>query len=454
MRTRRPPVPVPITHLDADGAGVGVDPRGRAWKVRGAPPGAVVLAAGRPKDAFRAGLVEAAPDAVPPPCPAFLTCGGCTFQEVPLARQRVEKHRAVAELLAPLGGVDHGIVGAEEGYGWRNKAELSFGAERHFLRGDDVETGREGLWLGYHPPGRFDRVVDLDACPLLTAPMNAVYARARADLRASPFPAWDPARHVGFWRYLGLREGEEGVLASLHTASPPEGAEAWIGAYAPRWGAAGVSWYVSDARGDTVGTERRAVVCGVEAVTARLGGLRFRLSPTAFFQVNREGAERLVDRVRGWLGGGGVLWDLYCGAGALGLVAADRFEEVVGIELNPRAAEDATRNAAANGIPHARFVAGAVEALVDTLPVPDAVVVDPPRAGLHPRALATLTAVPARTLVYVACRPASLLRDGKALLEAGWRCTDRVAVDLFPQTVHLEVVSRWERAPRQLNPGR
>lgn len=448
MRRRHPPVPVRITGLDPDGAGVGVDERGRRWTVRGAPPGATVLAIGRPKNAFRSALVTPAPDAVPPPCPAFLTCGGCAFQEVPLERQRAEKHRAVAALLAPLGGKDHGVHGADAAYGWRNKAELSFGVERHFLRGEEEAADRTGTWLGYHPPGRFDRIVDLEACPLLTPAMNAVYARARADLRASPFPAWDPVRHRGFWRHLGMREGEEGVLLALHTASPPEGAEAWIAAHAPRWGAHGVGWYVSDAPGDAIGRELRRVVCGEGTVTVRLGGRRFRLSPTAFFQVNREGAEVLVETVVDWLGAGGTLWDLYCGAGALGLCAADRFAAVVGIEQNPHAVVDAETNAAENGVGHARFVAGTVEDLAATLPPPDAVVVDPPRAGLHPRARAVLAEVPARTLVYVACRPSSLQRDGQALQAAGWRCTDRVLVDLFPQTVHIEAVTRWVRDGR------
>jgi 23S rRNA (uracil1939-C5)-methyltransferase len=146
-------------------------------------------------------------------------------------------------------------------------------------------------------------------------------------------------------------------------------------------------------------------------------------------------------------GAGGTLVDLYCGTGALGLACAARFDRVVGIDVNAASIADARQNAADNGVA-AEFFAGEVERRVQELAIGErpVVIVDPPRVGLHPDALAFVAGLDARVLVYVACRPSSLLRDGLALLAAGWRCTDRWAVDLFPQTGHVEVVSRWVRA--------
>lgn len=438
-------VPVTIDGLTADGEGTGLDPRGRRWVVAGAPPGAVVLAGGRARRGVRLGLAQPSPDAVAPACPAFGACGGCQLQEMPLARQRAEKARAVARILAGLGGVERPIVGAEGGYGYRNKMELSFGAAR-YLDGDELRSGvpRAGRWLGLHAAGRFDKIVDLAGCPLMEPAMEAVYRRARAAVLASPFPVWDNRAFTGFWRYLRLRAGLDGVHVALYTARGGEAEAAWIAAEVPGLGASGWAWFESDRTGE-VATGPRRLFGGSQEVRVRLGGVEHRLDPDAFFQVNTAGAEVLLGVIGALAGEGGLLLDLYGGTGAIGLALAGRFSAVFGVERHPGAVEAAERTAAAHGIP-ATFLVGDVEGLLDRLPqAPDVVIVDPPRNGLHAAALGWLARVPARVLVYVACRPGSLARDGAALVAAGWRCTDWQAVDLFPQTGHVEVVARFVR---------
>lgn len=439
-----------IDGLGPDLLGTGLDERGRRWTVRGTPVGATVSVVGRPKAGIRIGTVAPSPDAVSPRCAQFGLCGGCQLQEMPLDRQRAEKHRALAALLSPLGGEDHGIVGAPEGYGFRNKLELSFGVDR-YLSGDDLASGvdRAGRWLGFHAPGRFDRVVDAPRCELASEAMNGVIARVRSSVEAAPWAAYDHHTHAGFFRHLVLREGASGeVLAALHTTPGDDAQAAWISREAPGWGAAGVSWVENAAVADKPDGVVRATF-GASHLGERLGDVAYRLSPTAFFQVNRAGAEVLLAWVRRFLTQAPVqtLWDLYCGTGALGLACARDVERLVGVEQNPASVEDARVNAAANGITHATFHAGNVEDVVPTLPIDGrlALLVDPPRIGLHPRALSFLSGQRADVLVYVACRPSSLLRDGIVLRQEGWRCTDRVAVDLFPQTAHVEVVSRWVR---------
>lgn len=466
----RPPAEVGIDGLDSELNGTGLDARGRRWHLRGAPPGATVLAVGKPKAGIRVGLVTAPPDGVTPPCPAFGTCGGCQYQELPLARQREEKARALAALLAPLGGVDHGLVGAEAGYGWRNKVELSVGVERYATRAEidlGVPIERRGRWFGFHAMGSWDRVVDLDGCPVTEPALGAVWTKVRADVLASPWPAWDPLTHTGFWRHVVLRTGVGGeVLAAVHTNGGDAEQAAWLRGHAPAWGVGGAVWIENSRPADTAQGTLREVLCGEPFVEQRLDHLRYRLGPSAFFQANREGAELLARVVGHWVGGGAgigtpldgpelsptgapaaTLLDLYCGTGLFGLYGARFAAEVVGVELNPHAVADANENAARNGIPNARFLAGDVAALLPGLPRgrPLVVVVDPPRVGLHPDALRTVAGLPADVLIYVACRASSLLRDGQRLREAGWRCTDRVALDLFPQTAHVEVASRWVR---------
>lgn len=432
--------------LNADGVGTGLDEKGRRWTVKGGAPGSVVAVGGRPKAAVLLGVVEPSADAVSPRCAQFGVCGGCQLQSVPLERQRAEKAAALARTLGALGGVDHGIEGAG-GYGYRNKVELSFGGARYLTREELVGgVPKAGRYLGMHAPGRFDRVVDLERCELISEAANAVLTRARADVLGSDLALWNPVDHTGFVRHLVLREATNGVVVSVYTAPGGPEHEAWLRARTPAWGAAGVLWFENDRPADAAIGTLRAVICGQDHVVERLASLAYRLSPTAFFQVNPVGAELLCNRVRQAAGAGQTLVDLYCGTGALGLACAAAFERVVGIDINPTSIADARENAARNGVV-ATFLDGEVERRVAELDMGEApvVIVDPPRSGLHPDALAFICKLQAKVLIYVACRPTSLARDGAELMLAGWRCTDRWAVDLFPQTGHVEVVSRWER---------
>ncbi len=447
----KPPALVDIHALSPDGVAIGRDTRGRERTVRGAPLGATVKVIGRPDTSILVEVVTPAPDAVLPRCPQSGSCGGCTLQDVPLGRQRAAKHEALAALLGPLGGTDHGIEAPDDdGYGYRNRVELTFG-ERGWLTAEAQARGDSlaGRFLGFHPPGRFDRVVDAPTCALISPAMNDVLRRARADLLPSPWSFWEPREHVGFWRHLSLREGDEGVLATLYTSPGDATQEAWLRERAPTWGAAGVVWCETEAAADVASGATREVLHGVERLHTRLGDARFHIGPASFFQVNHAGAERLVARVGEALGagaGGGTLLDLYCGAGAISLALGRRFRRIIGVDANAAAIADARANAADNGI-DAEFHAGLCEAVVPGLTLPErpAIVVDPPRAGLHPSALRFVATLDAPVLVYVACRPSSLLRDARGLMLAGWRCTDRWAVDLFPQTGHVEVVARFAR---------
>jgi 23S rRNA (uracil1939-C5)-methyltransferase len=278
--------------------------------------------------------------------------------------------------------------------------------------------------------------------------MNALVAQARAHLTRSALPPWDTRGHRGFWRHLLLRESQEGDRLVLVFSAPPDDealalAElSTLAAALPEVG--GVLWLVNERVADAAVGELRAVLRGRPWLTERLGRLRLRLAPLDFFQTNTPGAEVLYEVVAEAAGGGRRLLDLYCGTGSIGLWLAPAFEEVIGVEVHAPAVESAARNAEVNGIGHARFLAGEVERVALDLDG-DVVVVDPPRAGLHPKAAGWLAALPARRLVYVACHPPSLGRD-RAILEAGgWRLEALWTVDLFPQTGHVEAVARFVR---------
>lgn len=456
------PFAVQITALRPGSLGWGQN-EGEPVVVRGAPPGAVVIAQPFQKKAGviharRGALVQAPPDAVAPRCALFTLCGGCSLQEIPLTTQRAAKQAMVETLLGDLSGVTVSpVAGEPEGYAYRNKVELSFGARRYVSEGDRAAGAPdEGRFLGFHAPGRFDKVVDAPRCELVSEGLNALIQSARGLLERSALPPWDARALQGFWRHLVLRESwAGGRLVGIYTSPPPAGQEAVAEAELQAW-AEGLpedvvaAWYVNPRTGDAAVGDLRAALKGEPALIERIGDVAFRLSPTAFFQTNTPAARALYERVGEALGlvpgarRDARLVDLYCGAGAIGLSLASRVREVLGVELNPEAVNDARVNAALNNIP-ATFIAGAVEDVLPALGADDLAVVDPPRAGLHPKASAWLAKQRCAALVYVACNPESLARDRQLLAAGGWRMTALWGVDLFPQTGHVELVARFER---------
>lgn len=470
-----PPFELEVERLGKGGTGVGIAPDGAPMRVRFAPPGGrvFVIPSGKRRGVWsgrRRALVRPPASWVEPPCPVFALCGGCALQEVRLDEQRRLKRdqalRQVRDAMAdkgrslPAGVAIHPPRGSARAYGYRNKVELSFGPAR-YLRKADLDAGDpiDGRWLGFHAPGRFDRVVDVERCWLIDDPLNAVLAATRSvALEPDAPPPYGQRSHEGFWRHLVLRQGMHTgqVYAMLVTAPGGEGESAWVERWAEAVQAAdlgeaelaGLQWVENPDLADVARGEVRRT-WGGDRFEERLMGATFALSPTSFFQTSTEGARVLYETVGEALGeAGGTLLDLYCGAGTIGICLADRFDRVVGIEQRPEAVEDARANAARNGVADSTWRVGKVEDALEVLRQTTgrrAIVVDPPRPGLHPSVAEHLSMAEGEVLVYVACNPKSLGRDGAVLAEGGWRLTDLWTVDLFPQTGHVEMVGRFTR---------
>ena len=445
-RRRIPPFDVRIEGLADTSSSYG-EHEGRRVLVRGGAPGSTLHV--RPFrlkkgdiHARRVHCVEPAPDAVEPRCAVFGLCGGCSLQEVPLDGQRRAKHAMVLATLGDLDGVEvHPMRGDDAAYGYRNKVELSFGVKRYLSQEDqDAGLPHGGRWLGFHAPGRFDRVVDTDRCELVPPGLNAVIRAVREHLATSALEPWDVREHTGFWKHLVLRETTTGErLVAFYTAS--EDGEDELAALAEQLDAR-VLWFVNDGVADAAIGRLHRVLKGEPTIDEQLGALRYRLSATAFFQTNTRATEVLYDTIADAAGDGGRLLDLYCGTGAIGLHLGDRYAQVVGVELNPASVEDARANAARNGR-DVTYICGKVEDVLPDLQPDDMAVVDPPRAGLHPTCSAWLAEADLSTLVYVACKPSSLARDRVVLEAGGWRLEALWTVDLFPQTGHVEAVARF-----------
>jgi 23S rRNA (uracil1939-C5)-methyltransferase len=465
-RKPRPPTSLRLDRLEEKQTR-GLDPEGRELLVRGAPVGAVIEA--RPSKGglgVRLSTITPAVDAVEPACPVFGMCGGCQLQEMPLGAQRREKDDLVARLAEVREDPTvrrHPIVGAPPAYGYRNKLELSFGPQRYETQADrdlrDAELGAElpplrGSFLGFHPPGWFARIVPVGGCPLGSPAMQAVIAAVSA---RSPGPAWDTTRQTGNYRHLVIRDAgtvqdPHLVVSFVTTSTTPE---AEIQALAAEVGAlpgvASVLWVENDGVAEVAAGRLRAVLQGAPVLPFRLSRCALDLPYDGFFQVNTEGAELLFGVIEEALfpdgppaAPAGLLFDLYCGVGVIGLHLARHFERVVGVELHAGSVEQARQNAVRNGVA-GEWHTGPVEEVLPSLALGGArhIVVDPPRVGLHPRAAKFLATVDADVLVYVSCGPRALARDRPILQAGGWRLTDLWSVDLFPQTHHVEAVARY-----------
>ena len=442
-RKIRLPITISIDSFDPKGQ-AGTDSSGNRWIIKGAPVGATVQIQRQKKQKGRLLSIETLPpNSLTPKCPAFGICGGCQVQHMPLADQRTEKSNMLRRMFPSVPNF-HETMGAPEEYAYRNKIELTFGTKNYTINPEETTT--EGSYLGFHPRGWFSKIVPINNCAISTPQMNSVVEFIQSLELA---PAWNEYSHNGTWRHIIIREGN-GILVSLVTSSSITEEEiddvaSKILALPP---VVSVRWIVTDALAKaSYGTETK--VYGEKNFSISLFQKQFQIPHDGFFQVNTKGMEVLLSCIEKACSGAHTLLDLYCGAGSIGISLSHLFQEVIGIELHEESITWARINAQQNNV-EGKWYAGTVESILPTLSVPQnsLILVDPPRAGLHPKAAKFLAEQNVEKLVYVACSPASLARDAVTLQEGRWMLESLWSVDLFPQTPHVETIALFtKRAP-------
>ena len=451
-----------VNSIDVKGAGVGHWGEYRA-RIPQAVPGSTVLAQviKRRRDRLDSRILElreASPEAVTPRCSHFGSCGGCSFQGIAYPKQlELMKELACRELAPILGALGaelvRPVIGCESEWSYRNKMDFTF-SNRRWIEESEPEGSARDFALGLHSRGRYDKVLDVSRCEIQFEAGNGILATASRLARELSLSPWDTLEHVGLLRHLVLRHGVHTgeVMVYLVTSRDGEDVRAYAAAILelhPEITAFVLG--VNSGRAAVATSEEEAVLYGPGMICERLEGLTFEISATSFFQTNTLAAERLMQVIReaASVRPTDVLLDLYCGAGVIGLLLAKDVSEVVGLEREPSSIRDAIRNAERNGIQNARFVAGEVEAVwseQSDLPKPDVCIVDPPRAGLHPKVIGTLIKLAPPRLVYVSCNLAAAARDLASLLESGYELKAVQPVDLFPHTPHLEGVMTLVRS--------
>jgi 23S rRNA (uracil1939-C5)-methyltransferase len=389
-------------------------------------------------------VLEPGPGRVPARCSHFGVCGGCAWQDLDYAEQLRHKQAQVSDALQRLGHLAdvpmRPIEPARSIWGYRNKLEYSW------------SQTAEGPALGFHVAGRWDRLMQVDTCHIASDASNQVRRAFQQWAREQGLVAYDQRSGDGFLRHLVVREGRNTgqLLAMLVTAPGTVPAHERLRALLPA-GVVGVVHAVNDGVAEVTAGLDAAPLFGAAEFEERIGELVLGLSPGAFMQTNSEMCEVLYDHAieAARLRPDDVAWDLYCGAGAIGLLAAPHVRQVVGVEIAAESIERARDNAARNGIGNAEFVAGDVarelRPLLERAPRPAVVFVDPPRAGLTPRALRRVLELAPERISYVSCNPTTLAPNARQLVDGGYRLDVVQPVDMFPHTHHIECVAAFTR---------
>lgn len=393
-----------------------------------------------------------------PVCKIFPACGGCMYQTMSYEEQLKMKETQVKGLLQEAVGIGtdlhwEGIHGSPIEFGYRNKMEFSFG--------DEYKDGP--LSLGLHKKGSTYDVLTASDCKLVHPDMTAILSSVLDFFTELGAVHYKKMQHTGYLRHLLLRRGVTSgeILVHVITTSQAEYD------YAPlvsrllalplEGKIVGIMHIINDSLSDVVQSDETRLLYGQDYFYEMLLGLRFKISTFSFFQPNSLAAEVLYSIVRDYIGDtkDKEVFDLYSGTGTIAQLLASVAKEVIGVEIVEEAVEAAKVNAALNGLTNCRFIAGDVLKVLDNLTEkPDMIILDPPRDGIHPKALPKILAYGVENIVYISCKPTSLARDLPVFLAAGYEIQRSCSVDQFCETVHVETVcllSKLHEAKHHVN---
>lgn len=398
-------------------------------------------------------LLTPSPMRITPPCRYSGYCGGCTWQFLDYDKQLHYKRQHVHESLAHIAKLEdvtvNPVMASARQFGYRNKMEFSC-SDRRWLLPEELSQPdiKKGLALGLHVPGTFNKVLDIERCHLHPSLGNDILGEVRRYIKESRQPVYGLKSHVGYWRFLMLR----------HSPSADEWMVNIITATENREEVMPLAEQLTDKYPNIVSvvnniTARKAGVAfgeyevpliGASILRDKIGKFEFEISANSFFQTNTAGAECLYNTVKDYaeLSGGETVLDLYCGTGTIGIFLSENAKEVIGIELVESAVADAEKNSRLNGISNCRFILGDIKDSLSTVGViPDVMIIDPPRVGMHKDVVKQVLAMGPPKIVYVSCNPSTLARD-VALLKEDYDILDVQPVDMFPHTYHIETVAK------------
>ncbi len=398
-------------------------------------------------------IVKSSPFRIEPFCPHFGVCGGCKWQHMSYQAQLKFKHQYVDNALTRIGKVDTSsmeeILGSQNTTYYRNKLEYTFSNKRWLTDRDAVVDPEDMNAIGFHVPGRFDKILDIEHCYLQQDPSNKLRNNLRDFAIQHGVTFYDLRAHEGALRNLIIRTSSTGeTMVVVVFAYPEEGqVELVMNHLASEFpDITSLLYIINQKRNDTIFDQEIEVFKGRDFIYEEMEGLKFKVGPKSFYQTNSHQAYELYKITREFaeLKGDELVYDLYTGAGTIANFVARSAREVVGVEYVPSAIEDAKYNSQINGVNNTKFYAGDMKNVLTAEFVaehgkPDVIITDPPRAGMHADVVNRILEMEAAKVVYVSCNAATQARDLE-MLSAKYEIVRIKPVDMFPQTQHVENV--------------
>ena len=411
-------------------------------------------------EGFISRMIKPSPNRLDAFCEHFGVCGGCRWQPLPYEMQLEAKRQQVYDQLVRIGHLEvpeiRPTLPSPQTQFYRNKLEFSASSMRWVLHGEDPDAIPENdrMGLGFHVGKFFDKVLDIRKCWLQPEPSNAIRLFIKQFCIENGYEFYDIRNNEGYFRNMFVRTTEAGAVMLILCFAYEDSAKriALLDAVAAEFPQITSLWYVINEKlNDSIGDQSPILYKGDEAIYEEMEGLRFKIGPKSFYQTNSRQAYRLYSVARDFaaLTGNEVVYDLYTGTGTIAQFVSRLASKVIGIEYVPEAIEDAKANAEANGITNCRFFAGDMKDVLNGKFIarhgkPDVIILDPPRAGIHPDVAKVILEAAPDQMVYVSCNPASQARD-LAILCQDYEITAVQPVDMFPHTMHVENVCALKR---------
>ena len=452
---------ISIEAVAAEGKAIAHSPDGQVIFVPFAVPGDVVdIRIQKKKKNYLEGVITAikkpSADRLEPFCKHFGVCGGCRWQPLPYALQLEAKRQQVYDQLVRIGHLDVPEILPTLPSGktvfYRNKLEFTASERRWILPDEDPESlsDSQRCGLGFHVGKFFDKVLDLEQCWLQPEPSNAIRLFVKAYMLEHGIPFYNIRENRGVFRTIFVRTSESGstmVIACFAEDFPLR--EAFLDALSEKFPQISSLYYIINSKlNDSISDQICVLYKGDDAIYETMEGLRFKIGPKSFYQTNTLQAYNLYKVARDFaeLSGNEVVYDLYTGTGTIAQFVSRMASKVVGIEYVKEAIDDANVNAAANGIENCVFYAGDMKDVLTPDFIkrngrPDVMIVDPPRAGMHPDVVKVIMDTAPGRIVYVSCNPASQARD-LAMMSDKYEIVAVQPVDMFPHTQHVENVCK------------
>lgn len=441
---------------------------GQVYFVKGGLPGDVVIAQLRKKhktyiEASIKNILKKSEDRIEPFCKYFGNCGGCSWQCLTYEKQLEWKKKQVIDAYERIGKLEvkeyNDVMPAEQNLHYRNKMDFSFSASR-WLTTEEINTGDnfdKNFALGLHVPGRYDKVIDIQECKIQPIEWNEILDAVRRKAKELDISVLNTHKNEGFLKGLCLRNSlKNNETMAILVTNPPKTQE----------DTKFLDWYKKQLQEDfpniisivhavnpnnSVNVGEIVYIGGKEFITESILGIDYRISPFSFFQTNSYQLDKFINLIcnSAKLNESDIVWDLYCGTGSITLPMSKKCKEIYGVELVETSILDAKKNAKFNNINNAEFYVAdlhrkEIDSLLNSLKIPDVVILDPPRSGINKNLILNLLKIAPKKIVYVSCNPTTQARDLMILAE-DYNIKEVFPVDMFPHTYHIEVVTVLEK---------